>query len=96
MKPTMRSGPFGMTDPELTDVLALEVPVDTSRGFVGTTPENSWASSATDEAAVVTVMVVTDAALGAYHISPSERWPETCQAPTFDQVFFPSLIAVIG
>ena len=70
-KPTIRSVPVGVTDPELADVLVLEVPAETSRGLVGRTPENSSASSAT-AAAVVTVMVVTDAAFAAYHISPSE------------------------
>ncbi len=71
-------------------------PFDPPSGLVVATPLNSWRRSATAVAPVVTVTLLTGAAFGAYHISPSEYWPETAVARTLDQVFFPSLTAVIG
>lgn len=48
------------------------------------------------DAAVVTVTLVTEAASGAYHSSPSEFSPETSLAITLVQVFLPSDTAVMG
>ena len=97
MNPTARSfAPVGIADPELAEALEATAPFEASSGAVCATPANSCASSATVDALVVTVMLVTEAAFAAYHISPSEFWPDSAYAPTFFQVFLPSVTAVIG
>ena len=87
---------MGVAVPELAIVPVVALPAEPSSGLVAATPENSCTFSATVVAPVVTVMLFTDAALAAYHISPSEFWPETAKAPTLVHVFLPSLTAVIG
>jgi hypothetical protein len=73
MNPTARSlAADGVTDPEVAELDVAEVPVAPSNGLVATTPLNSWTRSATVDAAVVTVTLLTDAASGAYQSSPSE------------------------
>ena len=78
-KPTTSALPtVGVTDPELGAVLVFDVPVETSSGPDVATPANSCTRNATVAAdAVLTVTVVTEAALGEYHISPSELWLAT-------------------
>src|ERR1039457_3489197 len=97
MKPTARSlDPVGVTDPEVAEVLSPADPLDPSSGLAVATPEYSWRLSATALAFVVTVTLLTEAAFAAYHISPSESWPDTAVARILVQVFLPSLTAVIG
>jgi hypothetical protein len=96
-KPTARSlDPAGVTDPEAAVALSPADPFDPSRGPEVATPEYSCRLSATVVAPVVTVTLLTDAASEAYHISPSESWPETAVARILIHLFFPSLTDVIG
>ena len=77
-----------VTGPELAALLVFDVPADTSSGFVAATPENSCNVSAIVAAdPVCTVTVVTEAAFGEYHISPSELCPETLKVPILVHAF---------
>jgi hypothetical protein len=95
--PTARSlDPVEATVPEDAVVLVAAAPIEPSNGLVVATPANSWTCRATVVAPVVTVTLLTEAAFGAYHISPSEFWPATEYAPILVHVFLPSVTAVIG
>jgi hypothetical protein len=97
MKPTASSlVAAGVTAPEFAEAEVAEVAPEVSSGLVATIPLNSCTRSATVDAAVVTVTLLTDAAFGAYHSSPSEYWPETNTALALVQVFLPSVTAVIS
>ena len=88
-----------VTEPELAAVPVLAVPADTSSGPVVATPLNSWATKAAETAEPLwTVTVVTGLALAEYHISPSEKWPETKWAVPMRAQVFPaeSVTEVIG
>jgi hypothetical protein len=98
-KPTTSSlAMLGVTEPEPAVVPVFDVPADTSSGLTFAMPANSWTSNATDAAEfVVAVTVVTDLALGEYHISPSELCPAAKNAPILIQVLPPeSVTDVMG
>jgi hypothetical protein len=88
MNPTTRSlAAVGVSEPDPGELLLVEVPVETSTGEVVEIPENSWTSIETVVALPVwTVTLVAGRALAAYHISPSELWPDELKAPILVQV----------
>lgn len=85
----------GVRRPELEDVDLAAAPGALSSGDDAATPEYSCKVKATADV-VDTVTPLTGRAFAAYHISPSEFWPATANAPTLTLGFTPSLAAVIG
>ena len=78
MKPSTSSpAALGVTEPELGAVPVPALPVARSSGLLLAIPENSNTLSDTLAAPVVTVTLLTEAALAAYHSSPSEYCPDT-------------------
>src|SRR5258708_7728292 len=96
-KPTASSfDAVGGTDPDAAEDDDVAVPTAASSGLAVAIPENSKAWRATAAALVVTVMLLTGAALAANHISPREYFPDTAKAPAAVQVLVPSLTPVMG